>query len=51
MCAEVYGGPSVATVVGTVDGTQVDAVVDRTDACGIARWDALAALLPEPADP
>lgn len=49
-CAEIDGGPEVATIVGTVDGLQVDAVVRRSDACGIERWDALAPLLPEPGD-
>lgn len=49
-CAEVDGGPEVATIVGTVDGVQVDAVVRRSDACGVERWDALAPLLPEPRD-
>lgn len=49
-CAEAYGGPDVATVVGTVEGIQVDAVVHRADGCAIERWDVLASLLPEPVD-
>jgi hypothetical protein len=46
VCTEVYGGPEVATVTGTVAGAPVDARVDRTNGCGIARWDVLAPLLP-----
>lgn len=45
MCTEIYGGPQVAVVRGTVDGTAVDATFTRTDGCQIARWDALAPLL------
>lgn len=46
-CAEVDGGPEVATIVGTVEGLQVDAVLDRSDACAIERWDLLEPLLPD----
>ena len=45
MCTEIYGGPQVARVTGTVDGESVDATFSRTDGCQIARWDALAPLL------
>ena len=45
MCTEQYGGPQVATVVGTVDGTEVRARFSRTNGCEIGRWDALAAVL------
>ncbi|HSL58147.1 MAG TPA: hypothetical protein VK866_09925 [Acidimicrobiales bacterium] len=51
VCAEVYGGPSVATITGTVAGEPIDAELDRTDACGIDRWDSLQSLLPEPVEP
>ncbi|HWS58264.1 MAG TPA: SSI family serine proteinase inhibitor, partial [Actinotalea sp.] len=44
-CTEIYGGPQTATVVGTVDGEQVDASLSRVNGCEIARWDALAPLL------
>lgn len=47
VCAEVFGGPEVATIVGTVEGLQVDAVLDRADACAIERWDLLQPLLPD----
>jgi hypothetical protein len=47
-CTEIYGGPDVATITGTVDGEAVDATVTRTNGCEIARWDALLALVGEP---
>jgi hypothetical protein len=48
VCAEIYGGPDVATVTGTLDGTAVDARLDRSNACASGRWDALVPLVPEP---
>jgi hypothetical protein len=48
MCTEIYGGPQVATVTGTVAGQPVNATFSRTDGCEIARWDALADLLGSP---
>lgn len=45
MCTELFGGPQVATVGGTVAGAQVSARYSRTDGCEIGRWDALAPLL------
>jgi hypothetical protein len=44
-CTEIYGGPQVAHVTGTVDGSSVNADFSRTNGCEIARWDALAPLL------
>jgi hypothetical protein len=41
-CTEIYGGPQVARVVGTVNGKSVWASFSRTDGCRIARWDRLA---------
>ena len=46
MCTELYGGPGEARIVGTVDGRAVDARLSRINGCEIARWQALAALLP-----
>jgi hypothetical protein len=37
-CAQVYGGPAVATVNGTLDGERVHARFDLSDACEIDRW-------------
>lgn len=45
--AEVYGGPQMATITGTLDGQPVDATIDRADACGISTWeDLLGPVLP-----
>lgn len=43
MCAEIYGGPDVATIVGEINGRTIDTTVDRTNGCGIAEWDELLA--------
>ncbi len=47
MCTEIYGGPETARVVGTWNGKAVDAGLARTNGCEIARWSALAGLLPQ----
>lgn len=47
-CTEIYGGPDVARIFGFVDGEPVDATIDRTNGCGIARWDLLVALVGMP---
>ena len=44
-CTEIYGGPQVAFVEGTVDGQTVRARFSRTNGCEISRWDALGPLL------
>ncbi len=49
VCTEIYGGPATAHVEGTVDGQSVNADFSRTNGCEIARWDALAGLLGDPA--
>lgn len=49
-CADLDGGSEVATIVGTVDGREVDTVIRRNDGCGVERWDALGPLLPDPED-
>lgn len=46
MCTELYGGPQTAHVTGTWQGKPVDATFSRTNGCQVARWDALAGLLP-----
>jgi hypothetical protein len=45
MCTQLFGGPQVALVEGTVGGVPVSARFSRTDGCEIGRWDALAPLL------
>ena len=47
-CAELYGGPQEAHVTGTSDGRPVDARFSRKDGCEIARWDAIASVVPVP---
>lgn len=44
-CTDLWGGPQVATVRGTVDGQAVQARFDRTNGCEISRWDTVAPLL------
>ena len=44
-CTQIYGGPAVARVRGTIDGKQVDARLERTNGCEIARWERNAALV------
>ena len=41
VCTEIYGGPQVALIVGTVDGRRVWARVQRRDGCEVARWNRL----------
>jgi len=38
VCAEIYGGPQRARVVGTVNGRRVHAMFTRTNGCEISRW-------------
>jgi hypothetical protein len=41
VCTEIYGGPDIATIVGTHDGDTVNTTVDRSNGCGIDDWDRL----------
>ena len=38
-CTQIYGGPQVARVIGSVKGNRVWASFSRTDGCQISRWD------------
>ena len=38
-CTQIYGGPAVARVRGTLSGKDVDAEFDLTNGCEIERWD------------
>jgi hypothetical protein len=40
-CTQIYGGPQVARVVGTVIGKRVWATFSREDGCAISRWERL----------
>jgi hypothetical protein len=44
-CTELYGGPQVATVKGTLRGERVDAKFSRVNGCEIARWNTASKLL------
>ena len=37
-CSEIYGGPQVAVVVGSVEGRRVWAKLQRRNGCETARW-------------
>ncbi len=45
LCTEIYGGPQVAEIKGTLDGESVDTTIDRTNGCGIDDWDRLLSIL------
>ena len=49
-CAQVYGGPGTARVTGELRGVRVSAEFDLTNACEIARWRRIAALLGAPGE-
>jgi hypothetical protein len=46
LCTQVVGGPDVATVTGTWKGEDVGSRFNLRNGCEIARWKALAGLLP-----
>lgn len=49
-CTEIYGGDQVAEIEGTgPEGTKIRAILNRSNGCEIARWDALASVV-EPVD-
>jgi subtilisin inhibitor-like len=44
-CTMIFGGPEQATVVGVVNGEQVDAEFNRSNGCELDRWDRMATVL------
>lgn len=44
-CTMIFGGPEQATVVGVLDGEDVDAAFERSNGCELDRWDRMAVLL------
>jgi hypothetical protein len=46
-CTLQYGGPQTAQVTGTLGGKPVVALLSRSNGCEIARWNALAGLVPQ----
>ena len=45
-CNQIYGGPQVALVRGTLLGRRIWATFKRTDGCQTARWNRVAFLFP-----
>jgi len=45
LCTDIYGGPQVAYVRGTLDGRRIWARFARNDGCQISRWNRVAFLL------
>jgi hypothetical protein len=45
-CTQIYGGPQVALVTGTLSGRRVWARFARRDGCETERWNRIAFLLP-----
>jgi hypothetical protein len=45
VCTDIYGGPQVAYVRGTLAGRRIWAHFTRADGCQIARWSRVAFLL------
>jgi hypothetical protein len=46
-CTEIYGGPDVAIIEGTLDGEEVSAALNRSNGCEIERFDRVTPLLHE----
>lgn len=45
-CTKLYGGPQTVHVTGTIDGSEIDTRVGRTDGCGVSDYARLKPLLP-----
>ncbi|MEQ8833101.1 MAG: hypothetical protein RIB67_01500 [Miltoncostaeaceae bacterium] len=41
VCTEIYGGPEVMTITGTLDGAPVEARVTRINGCEISRYETM----------
>ena len=48
VCTQIYGGPQVARVLGTLRGEEVSASFSRVDGCEIGRWNRLSPWLLPP---
>jgi Subtilisin inhibitor-like len=48
VCTQIYGGPQVARVTGTVAGRRISTTFNRSDGCEVGRWDGLSAWLLPP---
>jgi hypothetical protein len=49
VCTEIYGGPDVAVITGSINNEAIDATIDRANGCGIDDWDTLLAGVLPPA--
>ncbi len=49
MCTEIYGGPDIAVITGSINNEAIDATIDRANGCGIDDWDTLLAGVLPPA--
>ena len=47
-CTEIYGGPDIAHVTGSIGGIDVDTSFHRSNGCGIADWELLQPFLGRP---
>jgi hypothetical protein len=45
-CTQIYGGPQIAVVTGTLAGRRLWARFMRRDGCEVERWNRIAFLLP-----
>jgi len=45
MCTEIYGGPDIAAVTGTLAGVEVNTTFHRNNGCGISDWELFLPLL------
>jgi len=45
MCSMIYGGPQIASITGTWDGTRVAATYSRVNGCQVQRWDKIGKVL------
>jgi subtilisin inhibitor-like len=46
ICTQIYGGPQVARVQGTFEGSAVDSQFKRVNGCEIERWNSASFLFP-----
>ncbi|MGP3636297.1 SSI family serine proteinase inhibitor [Streptomyces sp. 24-1644] len=46
MCTQIHGGPATARVVGTWQGRDITAYLNRVNGCEISRWNNLIPVLP-----
>jgi hypothetical protein len=44
-CTQIYGGPEIVTLSGSIDGEEFDQQFTRTDGCQIKRFESLSPLL------